>query len=147
MSVLPWFWIWIVVAAVLYIGEMLTTSFFLLPFGLGATIALVANIFGAEIWLQWVLFIIVSVLALAFLRPIFKRLTSKADKVKAGVDRLIGMTGTIIEGNVPSGMNRARVDRELWNVSTEQGDYLPVNTKVKVLRVEGVRLIVEVCRP
>ncbi len=29
MEALPWFWIWVVVAAVFFVGEMLTTSFFL----------------------------------------------------------------------------------------------------------------------
>jgi len=144
MESLPWFWIWLIAAALLYVGEMLTTTFFLLPFGLGATVAVIADLLGASLWLQWVLFVIVSVLALIFVRPLFKRMTSRADKVKAGVDRLIGMTGTIIQGNAPSGENRARIAREVWNVSTETGEQLPVDTQVRVLRVDGVHLIVEV---
>ena len=143
MDMIPWFWVWLVAAALLFVGEMLTTSFFLLPFGLGALIAMIAQIFGAELWLQWVFFVAVSVLGLIFLRPLFKRLTSSAEKVAAGVDRLIGMTGTIIEGNAPSGENRARIAREVWNVATETGEHLAVDTKVKVLRVDGVHLIVE----
>ena len=144
MSELPWFWIWLVAAALLYVGEMLTTTFFLLPFGIGATVALISVLFGAPLWLQWLLFIVVSALSLVFVRPLFKRLTSKAEKVHAGVDRLIGMTGVIIEGNAPSGENRARISREVWNVATETGELLAVNTQVRVLRVEGVHLIVEV---
>ena len=144
MSVIPWFWIWLVAAALLFIGEMLTTTFFLLPFGLGALFALIAEIFGAELWLQWVIFVVVSVLGLVFLRPLFKRLTSRAESVSAGVDRLLGMTGVIIEGNAPSGENRARIAREVWNVATEGGERLAIDTQVKVLRVDGVHLIVEV---
>ena len=144
MSALPWFWIWIVVAALLYVGEMLTTTFFLLPFGLGATFALFAELLGFDPWLQWLVFVIVSILGLVFIRPFFKRITSKAEPSKAGVDRLIGMTGTIIEGNAPSGENRARIAREIWNVSTEEGIDLSVDTMVRVLRVDGVHLIVEV---
>ena len=144
MSGLPWVWIWLVLAALLYVGEMLTATFFLLPFGLGATVALIAAFFGAPLWFQWLLFVVVAVLGLVFLRPFFKRLTSKAEKTKAGVDRLIGMTGLIVEGNAPSGANRARIDRELWNVSTERGEQLPLNTSIRVLRVEGTYLIVEV---
>ena len=128
----------------LLIGEMLTTTFFLLPFGLGAAVAMVAVLLGAPLWLQWVLFVIASVVGLVFLRPLFKRWTTRADKVKAGVDRLIGMTGVIIQGNAPSGENRARIAREVWNVSTESGEHLPVDTQVRVLQVDGVHLIVEV---
>jgi membrane protein implicated in regulation of membrane protease activity len=143
MPTLTWFWIWLILAAALYVGEMLTTTFFLLPFGIGATLALVANLLGLELWLQWVIFVVVSILALVLLRPFAKRLTAKAGQLKSGVDRLIGMTGHIIEGNAPSGENRARVDREVWNVATEAGGQLAVGTPVRVLRVDGVHLIVE----
>ncbi len=143
MSELPWFWIWLILAAALYIGEMITLTFFMLPFGIGATAAFVSVLFGAELWLQWTLFIVVSAVCLFFLRPAFKRLVHKADPAKVGVDRLIGMTGTIIEGNAPSGEMRARVSREVWNVATETGETFTVDTPIKVLRVDGVHLIVE----
>ena len=143
MSELPWVWIWLVAAALLYVGEMITTTFFLLPFGLGATAALIVAFFSGPLWLQWLIFVAVSVLSLVFVRPFFKRLTSKAEKTKAGVDRLIGMTGTIVEGNAPKGASRARIDRELWNVSTEQGEPLELDARIRVLRVEGTYLIVE----
>jgi membrane protein implicated in regulation of membrane protease activity len=143
MSALPWFWIWLVLAAALYIGEMISLTFFLLPFGIGASVAFLSVLFGAEVWLQWVLFVVVSIVALIALRPAYKHLVHKADKAKVGVDRLIGMTGKIIEGNAPSGEMRARVAREVWNVSTDGDDTYAVDTRVKVLRVEGVHLIVE----
>jgi membrane protein implicated in regulation of membrane protease activity len=132
-----------VLAAALYVGEMLTMTFFLLPFGIGATVAFVASLLGAPLWLQWVLFIAISIIALIALRPLARRLTAKAEQTKSGVDRLIGMTGHVIEGNAPSGEMRARVAREVWNVATEAGSHLPVDTPVKVLRVDGVHLIVE----
>ena len=143
MSALPWFWIWLIAAALLYVAEMMTTTFFILPFAFGATIAFFAQLLGADPWLQWALFVIVSVLCLVFVRPIFKRLTSKAEPEQAGVDRLIGTTGVIIEGTSPSGSNRARVAGEIWNVATENGMYLMVGTMVRVLRVDGVYLVVE----
>lgn len=143
MSELPWFWIWLILAALLYAGEMLTMTFFLLPFGIGATVSLLAMLFGAELWLQWTLFICVSIVALVALRPVFKRLTSKAEPASVGVDRLVGMTGQIIEGTAPSGDSRARVAREIWNVATESGSRLAIDTPVRVLRVDGAHLVVE----
>jgi membrane protein implicated in regulation of membrane protease activity len=143
MPTLLWFWVWLILAAALYVGEMLTATFFLLPFGIGATFALAANLLGLDIALQWMIFVAVSIIALIVLRPLVKRLTANAEQTKSGVDRLIGMTGHIIEGNAPSGENRARVAREVWNVSTEAGDQLAVDTPVKVLRVDGVHLVVE----
>jgi membrane protein implicated in regulation of membrane protease activity len=142
MFALPWFWIWVILAAALYVGEMLTASFFLLPFAIGATIALIANFLGADLWLQWLLFILISVIALIAFRPLAKRLTAKADPEKSGVDRLVGKTGTIVEGLTQAGRMRASVDHEIWTVTTETSQQLPENTLVKVLRVEGTHLVV-----
>ena len=141
-----WFWVWLILAALLFVGEMLTTTLFLLPFAIGASIALFANLLGAELWLQWLLFVVVSIVTLVALRPLARRLTAKGGGQKSGVDRLIGKTGVIIAENVPSGESRARVGREIWNVASDSGAELAAGANVKVLRVEGTHLIVEEVR-
>ncbi|MDR1714141.1 MAG: NfeD family protein [Coriobacteriales bacterium] len=138
---MPWFWIWVVLAAALYIGEMLTVTFFMLPFAVGATVAAISAALAAPVWLQWLLFVLVSVLALVLLRPVARRVT-KNQPERSGVDRLLGMTGHIIEGNAPSGEARARVDREIWNVTVEDDAQLAVGQHVKVIRVDGTHLVV-----
>ena len=143
MSAEIWFWIWLILAALLYVGEMLTTTLFLLPFAIGASIALFANLLGAELWLQWLLFVAVSVVALVALRPLARRLTAQGGGQRSGVDRLIGKTGVIIAENVPPGECRARVGREIWNVASDSGAELAEGAAIKVLRVEGTHLIVE----
>lgn len=143
MLALPWFWIWVILAAALYVGEMLTASFFLLPFAIAATIATLATFFGAPLWLQWLLFIVVSAIALIVFRPIAKRMTANATPEKSGVDRLIGMTGTIIEGTTAAGRLRACVDHEIWTVTVEPARQLAADTTIRVLGVEGTHLIVE----
>jgi membrane protein implicated in regulation of membrane protease activity len=139
---LPWFWIWVVLAAALYVGEMLATSFFLLPFAFGTTFAAIAALLGAPLWLQWLLFVAISIVALFLLRPLAKRI-SKNRPEKSGVDRLIGMTGEIIEGNAPSGEQRARVAREVWNVTVVGDAVLALGAPIRVVAVDGVHLVVE----
>jgi membrane protein implicated in regulation of membrane protease activity len=143
MLALPWFWIWVVLAAALYVGEMLSTSFYLLPFAIGATVAAITSLLGGPLWLQWLLFIVISVITLIALRPVAKRISITRPE-KSGVDRLIGMVGEIIEGNAPSGEQRARIAREVWNVTIADDAVLPVGTSVRVIGVDGVHLIVEV---
>jgi membrane protein implicated in regulation of membrane protease activity len=144
MSALPWFWIWLVLAAVLYVSEMLSLTFFLLPFGVGATAAFIACALGAGPWVQWALFVVVSIVALIVVRPILKRMTAKASPEKSGVDRLVGLTGHVIDERSSWGANRARIESEVWNIVTETGGELAVDTPVRVLRVDGVHLVVEV---
>jgi len=144
MSSLPWFWIWIVLAAALYIGEMLTVGFFLLPFAIGATAALITAIFNVPVGIQWAVFIVVSLIALVATRPLARRITARGGNVKSGVDRLIGMDGEVLDQKAPDGTYRARVAREIWNVSTDEECELSPGMKIHVVRVEGTRLIVTV---
>ena len=141
-----WFWFWLIVAAGLLIGEMLTVTFFLLPFAVGAIAALVANLIGLSLTVQWFVFLILSIIALAAFRPLAKRLT-RGDSAKVGVDRLSGLDAVIIDQPAPEGLRRAKVSGETWNVALEQGfewmtNDLQVGEHVYVLHVEGTRLIV-----
>ena len=98
METIPWFWVWVVLAAALSVGEMLTTSFFMLPFALGAAVAALIEAFGGDLVWQWVVFTVVSVVALILFRPLARRITPTTTQ-KSGVDRLIGMSGKVIEGS------------------------------------------------
>ncbi|MCL2024256.1 MAG: NfeD family protein [Coriobacteriia bacterium] len=141
MDAVPWFWIWVVLAAALCIVEMLTLGFFLLPFAIGAAVAAIANFFGANLAIQWMLFVAVSVLMLVILRRFANRVT-KTTNVASGVERLIGRTGEVIASHAPEGLFRVRVEREEWNASIESGEQPAIGAKVKVISVDGTRLIV-----
>jgi len=142
MEALPWFWIWVVLAAALFIGEMVTVSFFMLPFAAGAVAAAIANSFGADLVIQWVLFVGVSVIALFALRPVAKRITKPVD-ARSGAERLLGAAGEVIDGKAPDGLIRVRVDREEWNAEVEGGGQPAVGSPIEVTAIEGTRLRVK----
>ncbi|MDR2492833.1 MAG: NfeD family protein [Coriobacteriales bacterium] len=141
METLPWFWIWVVLAALLCIGEMLTTSFYLLPFAIGAGVAAIANVATGNLVLQWVLFVVVSVIALIAMRPLANRIT-RATKERSGVERLIGMGGEIVAEKAPAGLQRVRVEREVWNAAVRGGVLLAPGTHVTVVEIGGTYLVV-----
>ena len=143
MDALPWFWIWIIAAAVLFIGEMLSLSFFLLPFAIGAVVAAVLNAFGVAFVWQVVVFVIVSVIALVALRPFAHRITKKASHVKAGAERLVGMQGAVVKGQSATREFRVMVGGELWNASTTDGIKLEPGVAIEVLAVNSNSLVVK----
>ncbi|MCL2806705.1 MAG: NfeD family protein [Coriobacteriia bacterium] len=143
MEELPWFWIWIVAAAVLFIGEMLSLSFFLLPFAIGAVVAAICNALGLELVWQIIVFIVVSAVSLAALRPFARRITKKASGAKAGAERLVGMKGAVIEGQSATRDFRVKVDGEPWNASAASGATLVPGTPIEVLAVNSNSLVVE----
>ena len=59
-----WRWLWLGMAVVLGVGEMVTSGFFMLPFAIGAGVAAVLAWIGVSVPLQLAAFIVTSVVAL-----------------------------------------------------------------------------------
>ena len=142
MDAMPWFWIWIILAAVLFIGEMLSLSFFLLPFAIGAVVSAILNALGLDLVWQAVAFIVVSAVALAALRPFARRITKKASHTKAGAERLIGMQGAVVEGQSAAREFRVIVGGEPWNARTPEGFKPEPGTPIEVLSIDSNSLVV-----
>jgi len=142
-----WFWIWAVLAVALLAGEIFTAGFFMLPLGLGAAVAAVLALLGIALAWQWVAFVSVSLLAFLFLRRFASKITQK-QPIKTGVDRLLGMTGVVIEAIEPlSTSGKVRVDREVWRAENSGGEPVPVGTPIVVDSVGGTHLVVRVKDP
>ncbi len=129
---------WIIIGAVCLIGEMLTTGFFLLWFGIGAFVAAALSYFGFNFTIQFVAFILVSVVLLGVSRP-FASKVSKEPQRRAVADRLIGQTATVMEDFEEEGL--VKVDGEMWRVKSQ--DKVRKGDKVIIKGVDGVKLIVE----
>jgi len=137
-----WFWVWTVLAAVLFVGEIFTAGFFLLPFGIGAAIAAGLNWLGLGLGWQWTVFLGVSVIALAALRPLSDRITHEPPE-KMGADRLLGKTGQVIETIEPGdGAGRIRIEREEWRADSADGARIAEGAAVVVEKIVGTHLVV-----
>lgn len=135
-------WIWVILAALLCVGELLTSGFFLLPFAVGAGVAALTEIVGGPVWLQIGLFLVVSILCLVLLRPFAKKIT-KDEPQKSGIDRLIDAEGVVIDEIPAGGTGRIRVFHEEWNATSDDtGIGIERDTRVRILKVEGVHVVV-----
>jgi inner membrane protein len=135
-----WRWIWLALAVAGVVGEMATAGlFFLLPFGIGAAVAAVLAFAGVGLVAQWVAFVAVSALAVAFTRPLARRLDRNHPSAGAGARRLIGRTGTVVS-ELTGGAGVVRVEGEEWRAVTNHGVTIPAGSKVLVTEVTGTRL-------
>ena len=141
-----WRWIWLAVAVAGLAGEILTAgTFFLLPFGIGAGAACVAAFAGAELGLQWLLFVVVTAAATAVVRPIAKRLDAGTTTEGIGARRLIGQSALVLT-DIPGGLDETglvRVGREEWRAQSDTGTAVAAGARLTVLDVVGTRLIVK----
>jgi membrane protein implicated in regulation of membrane protease activity len=139
-----WRWIWLAATAVFAIGEMATPgSFFLAPFAVGALVASLLAFAGVSVLVEWIVFIAVSVIMLALLRPLSKRLDREALDHGVGARRLIGRQATVLR-TIPAGdeIGMVRVDREQWRAQSIDGTPIAAGIAVRIADVQGTRVIV-----
>jgi membrane protein implicated in regulation of membrane protease activity len=133
---------WLIIAAVLVIFEMLIPSvFFFTCFALGSVFAAVADCFNISSWIEFVIFIVVSILSLYLVRPIFKKMMSKFKTVNSNVDALIGATAVVTEKVTPLKYGFVRVLGEIWRAESDVE--LETGESVKVKNINGTTLTVK----
>ena len=136
-------WIlWLIVAAVLGVAELLTTT---LAFGLIAVAALAAAVVGAfhlSFALQLVAFAVTAGAGLGFVRPIAIKHITQPPALRTGVAALVGRSAVVLE-EVTEHSGRVRIDGEEWS-SRPYDDTLviPVGTKVDVMQIKGAIALV-----
>lgn len=135
--------VWLVAMIVLLVVEGAVPGLVSIWFALGALAALIAALVGAPIWLQVVWFLVVSVASLALTRPLAKKyINSRTQATNA--DAVIGKEAVVTE-NIDNvlGSGAAAVDGKVWTARMDDDRAGAKSGEiVKVLRIEGVKLIV-----
>ena len=134
---------WIVLLVVLGIVEAATAQLVTIWFAAGAAAALIAERCHAPEWLQWIVFIAVSVIALIATRPLVRKAT-KANRQPTNADRCIGQTAVVIEEiNNIEGKGQVHVNGIPWTARSLDGTVFKKDELVTVERIDGVKLIVK----
>lgn len=136
--------IWLVIFVACIVIEILTMGLTTIWFAGGALVASVAAALGAALWLQIVLFLVVSSVLLYFTRPVAVKYFNK-DRVKTNAEGLIGQQAIVIsEINNLQGIGQVTVGGREWSARTvKEGVVLPVGSVVVIRSISGVKLMVE----
>ena len=137
-------YLWVLIAVVLGIVELSTTQLVSVWFVISATITAIASatFIYDNIWLQLLMFVLLSAVCLSATRPLVKKLR-KNQKVRTNSDRFIGRTGKVISDighNTYTG--QVEVDGSKWTAATADDSFIKAGTKVKIQSIQGVKLIV-----
>lgn len=136
--------IWLVCFVLFLIVEIATISLVSVWFAGGALVAFLANLIGFELWVQIIVFVVVSLILLALTRPVASRFINK-DLVKTNVDEVLGKTVKVIEriDNIGE-TGKVMLNGVEWTARSEDDQIiLEVNELVKIIRVQGVKVIVQ----
>lgn len=144
-SIETWRWIWLGAAVLFLVGEIaIAGSFFLAPFAVGAAVASVVAFGGLSVTVSWVVFVVVSAVAAALLRPLAKRLDRGSPESTSGSGRWVGREAFVLEP-VPAsggGTGLVRLDQEQWRAESADAGSIAAGERVLVTRVDGTRLVV-----
>ncbi len=132
--------VWIVLGLVLAALEMVVPGLVIIWFGLAAVITGVLAIFIHNPSFQYAIFLVLSGLGIFFAQWIGRRIT-KPEPELVGALRLAGATGLVVQDIKPPELGRVKVSGEEW--LAESNVAINAGVKVRVLRVDGTRLIVE----
>lgn len=135
--------IWLIIAGICLIIEIITTGFLVFWFSIGALLAMITSLFTNNITIQTTIFIISSTILIFATKPFLKKFAKHDDSVKTNVYSIIGKTA-IVTTDIDSvnGTGQIKVDGELWSAIGEKELNIPKGTKVEIKEIKGVKVIV-----
>lgn len=134
---------WLVLLIICIGIEVATMGLTTIWFAGGALVAIFAAVVGAPIWLQAVIFIVVSLVLLFFTRPIAVKYFNK-DRVKTNVESMVGRQAIVIsEIDNLQGIGQVTVGGQEWSARSAADQVkIAVGAVVVVVAINGVKLIV-----
>ncbi len=136
-----WWALWLTVFLVFAVVEMLTLDLFFIMLGGGALAGLLSAFAGADLWLQIVVFSVISLLMIGFVRPVaLKHLRSSPADQRSNVERLIGESALVMEPVSANG-GLVKIGGDVWTARSDSG-VLAAGQRAVVRAIDGATAVV-----
>ena len=133
------FYFWLVLIIILGIIEALTINLVSIWFVISGLFALITSFIIDSFLIQFAIFVVLGVILMLLTRNTLEEKLVR--KEKTNLDRVIGMKGVVTVSINEMQVGEVKVDGKTWSaIST---DTLKAGEKVKILKIEGVKLRVE----
>lgn len=135
-------YVWLVVAVIMAIVELVSFGLISVWFVIGALAAFVSALFGANVYIQTIVFIVISVIFLLIFRPIALKYRNKNQSEEP---TLVGKQGIVIE-EINNELLSGRVeldDHVSWIARSADGSVISKDEQVVVVNQESIKLFVE----
>ena len=136
--------VWIVAIVLAVILEAQTAALTAIWFVPGAVVSLILALCNVSWQIQVLVFALLSLVMLLFGLLFVRKRIKKMPHIPTNSDRIIGMEGKVTEeinDDAPTG--EVKVDGKRWTARSADGSVIPVGEMVTILRIEGVKVIVE----
>jgi membrane protein implicated in regulation of membrane protease activity len=135
--------IWLIVGLGLVGAEALTGDMFLIMLGGGALAAAGSSaLFDGPVWVDGVVFLVVSLLLLALVRPALRRRLTSATALETGIKALEGKKALVLE-QITQHQGQVKLDGEVWTARPlNDHDVYQPGDQVTVMRIDGATAVV-----
>ena len=134
--------IWLMLLVVLVAGEAITVGLTFIWFAAGALGGLLVSVLGGAVWLQVVVFLILSAVTLVLVRPAAAKLLTPGIS-PTNADRVLSQIALVTEeiDNIAE-TGQVKLFGQVWTARSESGEVIPAQSRVRILRIEGVKVFV-----
>lgn len=133
--------VWTIIVIGAIIIETETAELVSVWFALGGIVCLILALCGVDIYIQLIVFSVVSVFFIIVTRPIIKKF-AKNDDIPTNADRLKGMIAVVTKDIFAEEKGEVKVNYQIWTAICKSGYEFKIGDKVVVLEIEGNKLIV-----
>ena len=134
--------IWLVIAGVCLVIEIMTTGFLVFWLAIGALISMIVSLFTNSILIQTAVFVISSAILIFATKPFVKKF-AKTKNVKTNAFSIIGQNGIVTkEIDSINAKGQVKIDGETWSAVGKDDMDIPKGTEVEVLEIKGVKAVV-----
>jgi membrane protein implicated in regulation of membrane protease activity len=139
----PWV-IWLIAAVVFAVGEIATLGFFLAPFAGGALVAALVSAAGGGDLISLLVFLLVSGVLLAALRPLARSHRRMPAQLRTGTAALVGRTAMVLERiSNDDGTGCVKLEGETWTARAYDEDVvIEPGKRVHVIEIRGATALV-----
>ncbi len=138
MEWLEWVWLGIFVGALVL--EFATADMVSIWFSLGAIPSYILALLGVGPVIQILLFFVITAVLLFYTRPVVLKYF-KTNEIKTNVDSIIGQTAVCTEKITEDSVGAVKLKTQVWSAISHET--IEVNDHVRILDVEGVKVIVQ----
>jgi len=133
---------WLALLILFSMGEAITVGLTSIWFAVGSLGALLCALVGGGVWLQVGVFLALSGLTLALVRPLAKKFLTPGYSA-TNADRVIGQEAVVTqEIDNLRGQGQVNIAGQTWTARSQDDAVIPEGTLVRVLRIEGVKVFV-----
>ena len=134
--------LWVLLAVILAVGEVMSLSFFLAPFAVGALFGAAADLAGANAAVSIIVFLVSSGLLFGLVRPIARRHLRVPAQLRTGTAALVGKTAVAME-RIDAGAGAVKLEGEIWTARAYIPDeVIESGSRVHVVEIQGATALV-----